>query len=213
MRLRRSVGRLTIVLFTVAVVASALYYGRQAVASVSPGRPAIFVASDMDWRAPEFRSQTTGDAPDPQIDESRELVRFGAIAEEGSCPTSEEVYLAIAEATQGADIAAISAALAEVQADPSGATSIDASPLAQRLRVSLGLNNSTPVCETILLALQDAVQLAQIASAAAASGVPQTGSVGAPGQLSPSYSTVPPGTAGGARGHGYCTQISTGCLG
>jgi hypothetical protein len=145
---------------------------------------------------------------------SDDLVAIAASAQragEAACPTLEEAYAAISDGTQGADIGAISLALGEVQADPTGAVSPDSSPLAQRLRAALGLEASSPICPSIMAALSEAVQLAQIASAAEAIG-PVTGSVGAPNALSPSYSTVGPGTAGGARGHGYCADLSQ-CVG
>jgi hypothetical protein len=130
---------------------------------------------------------------------------------EAPCPTLEEAFLAISQATSDANLAAISAALAEVEADPLGAASAQASPLAARLRTALGIR-AEPVCQTVLMAVREAIQLAQIASAAEAGG-PPTGAVGAPSPLSPSYSTVLPGTTGGARAHGYCPDLRTGCVG
>lgn len=188
------------------------YFGYQALAGVG-GLPAGAAVSapphpnteqrEGDWLGP-LRQTPSG----PLI---AAAAPAGAMSE-ASCPSLEDAYAAIAAGTQGADISAISLALAEVYADPTGAAGSDASPLAQRLRQALGLQASAPVCPTVVAALREAVQLAQIASAAEAVG-PITGSVGAPTPLSPSYSTIRAGTAGGARGHGYCADVTGGCVG
>jgi hypothetical protein len=126
------------------------------------------------------------------------------------CLSTEEAYLAISQATEGVDIDAISAALAEVEADPSGANSdLSQASLANRLRIALGLSPELPPCETVLAALHDSAQLAQIASAAGEG--PTTGGIGQPPPISPNRNWVPPGAPGGARGHGYCSNISSGC--
>ncbi len=126
------------------------------------------------------------------------------------CISTEDAYLAISQAPEGADIDAISAALSEVEGDPTGAASTSSSPLANRLRIALGLHSGAPPCETVLAALSDSVQLAQIAAAAIPGG-PTTGAIGQPPPTSPSYQPLTPLTTTGARGHGYCSNISQGC--
>jgi hypothetical protein len=125
------------------------------------------------------------------------------------CASLENAYLAISQATQGADIDEINAALLEVQNDPAGANSDPSAPtLANRLRAALNLANSAQPCEPVQTALRDSVQLAQIASTATPEG-PTTGGLG---PLSPSPRPVPPAIRG-ASAHGYCVSISTGCTG
>jgi hypothetical protein len=128
------------------------------------------------------------------------------------CASLENAYLAISQATQGADIDEINAALVEVQNDPAGVHSDPSAPtLANRLRAALNVANSAQPCEPVQTALRESVQLAQIASTAGPEG-PTTGGIGEPTPLSPSYRPVPP-TIRGANGHGYCVSLSTGCTG
>lgn len=124
------------------------------------------------------------------------------------CLSAEEAYLAISQTTQGEDLQAITAALHEVENDPAGLNSDPNAPtLANRLRTALGLGRSSEPCETVLTALNDSVQLAQVASTAEG---PLTGGIGEPPPTSPSYT---PTTVGTLRrtGHGYCTNVSAGC--
>lgn len=192
-----------------------VYYGYQALAGVDGIARTVrdrFPLTGLELNRPQTAPPRADGAPGFDRDVPLTLVAAPS-TEEAPCPTLEDAYGAISEVMQGVEIEAISSALTEVQADPTGDALGGGSPLAQRLRLALGLESATPVCASILVALREAVQLAQIASAADGAG-PVTGSVGAPTALSPSFRTVPPGTAGGgARGHGYCTDIRTGCVG
>lgn len=158
--------------------------------------------------APEVPS-LSGGVPDPALSGDFAVPvppLSSAPAEFDPCSSLQNAYLAISQATQGADIDAINVALAEVESDPAGLNTDPSAPtLANRLRVALRLAHSSPPCEPVQEALQGSVQLAQIASMAGPEG-PPTGAIGDPPPFSPSYRWVPVGLPGGGRGHGYCVR-------
>lgn len=208
MRLRPVISRVAVVASAFAMFAGSLIFAQLAMADGQEQRRAPTPPPPQQQQ--QSYVPTTPDIPalagaaPPQS----EFAAAGANAM--PCISTEEAYLAISQATEGADIDAIAAALAEVESDPTGAASTSSSPLANRLRIALGLHSGAPPCETVLAALSDSVQLAQIAAAAIPGG-PTTGAIGAPPPTSPSYQPLTPISTTGARGHGYCSNISQGC--
>lgn len=208
MRLGRLFARVATVTGAVALFAGSLLVAQLAVADgqegrqVRPPRPA--------QQQQTYAPPTSPDVPELAGANPTPMTPAATAAGDG-CISLESAYRAISETTQSADIASINAALDEVNRDPTGMSSgASASPLAARLRTALGLSSSSPPCETVLAALRDSAQLAQLASAAEPEG-PVTGAVGDPPPTSPSYRVVQTGTPTGSGGHGYCVHLSNGC--
>jgi hypothetical protein len=203
MRLRLVLARISTIVCALALFAVTVTFARQALADGREGaraRPTPPPQQQTYVPTTPDDGELAGGAP-PTLP---------AGAGFAPCLSTEEAYLAISQTTQGEDLEAITAALAEIQTDPAGENSDPNAPtLANRLRASLGLSPDAEPCEDVLTALNDSVQLAQIASAAGPEG-PTTGGVGAPPPGSPSYT---PTSVGVIRrtGHGYCTNVSSGC--
>jgi hypothetical protein len=199
MRLRLILARIATVACALALFAVTVTFARMAFADGREGQRARPTP-------PPAQQQTyTPTTPDIQ-----ELAGGSPAAGFAPCLSTEEALLAISRTTQGENLEAISAALADLQSDPAGLNSDPNAPtLANRMRAALGLGRTSEPCETVLTALNDSVQLAQIASAAGPEG-PTTGAIGEPPPSSPSYR---PTTIGTIRrtGHGYCTNLSNGC--
>jgi hypothetical protein len=198
MRLRLVITRFAVVASSLALFLGAVTVAHFAMADgIERGRRAAHHRHRTEVlvpNAPEVTGLVGGPAPE-QIP--------AAAPDLGPCGSLENAYRAISHATEGEDITAIKAALAEVQADPSGAHSDpNAATLANRLRRALAIDAATP-CEPVQTALRDSAQLAQLASNAG----PTTAAIGEPPPLSPSYNPIPSGTPGGARGHGYCVNL------
>jgi hypothetical protein len=122
--------------------------------------------------AGDLFGSATGQMPSPSIpardlrseDNSHGAARLqlaSAADELEDCPTVEDSLAQIAVITEGAEIADIVAALAQVQGSPASAAE-DESPLAQRLRDALNLAVSPP-CASAGQAVSEALRLAQLA--------------------------------------------------
>lgn len=205
MRLGRLIARVATVTGAVALFAGSLVVAQLAVADGQEGRR-------VRPPQPAQQQQTYVPPPSPDVPELAGANPTPAATAAGdACISLESAYRAISETTQSADIASINTALDEVNRDPTGVSAgSSASPLATRLRSALGLSSSNPPCETVLAALRDSAQLAQLAAAAEPEG-PVTGAVGEPPPTSPSYRVVQTGTPTGSGGHGYCVHLSNGC--